>query len=361
VRRGAPAALRELAQVDRAGELRLLERADSLAAHQVDEVDVELLAWLAAVGHALTPQLHRRFGAGRSLSTTRRRLLRLFEGALVDRWQPHRPDGGGLPICYAVAPAGQAVVADRRGGPTGDAPLPSSDRRWPARVRHDLHLAAWVIALEAALRAPVGLAGREASLQQPPRRRHGEGSTVLGPAGLAGAGRVAHDFLRTGQDDRRRPVTAFETVRPDCTIQDAPTGAAELYIELDLRSTARFDPARLERYDHLLAGWQRTQGSRREFGVVFVLRDEESVQTVCELADRVASACLSYPGEHPRDWSYRGRRSMWFCAEEDAHRGSLRAWQPPALPPSVRGPGAPGAPVEARLPLGETAVRSGAA
>ncbi|HEX4110245.1 MAG TPA: replication-relaxation family protein [Solirubrobacteraceae bacterium] len=343
-RRPAPEALRELAQLDSARELRPIAAADPEVEPRLDAIDVEMLVWLAGVGHALSTQLHRRFGAGRSLSTTQRRLRRLYEGGVVARWQPHRGDGGALPVVYALTPAGRRVLLERRrirlfereSAPASD----GTDGRWRAEVRRDIHLAAWLAGLEATLHTPLRILGRDEAVAHPPRRPHGSGDGSVGPGDLArGDGRVAHDFLRSDRDGRRGPARTFETVRPDCLVRAARAekDGPELMVELDLRSASRFAAARLERYDHLLTGWWSLRHpARRRPNVVFVLRDRGDALRVCALADRVVGACMAYPGEHPRDWEYPGRAAMSFCAEEDVHHGTARSWQIRRLPPSLR-------------------------
>ena len=60
--------------------------------------------------HVLSSQIHRRFNPGRAATTTQRRLKRLSDAGLVRRFQFHRRDGGGVPMCYAITVAGLELL-----------------------------------------------------------------------------------------------------------------------------------------------------------------------------------------------------------------------------------------------------------
>ncbi len=74
--------------------------------------------------HVLTSQIHRRFNPGRAITTTQRRLKRLSDAGLVERFQFHRRDGGGAPMCYSIAAAGLELLRsyERRGAARGERP-----------------------------------------------------------------------------------------------------------------------------------------------------------------------------------------------------------------------------------------------
>ncbi len=67
-----------------------------------ESLDLEILALVACMRHVLSSQIHRRFNPGRAATTTQRRLKRLSDAGLVRRFQFHRRDGGGVPMCYAI-------------------------------------------------------------------------------------------------------------------------------------------------------------------------------------------------------------------------------------------------------------------
>ena len=121
----------------------------------------------------------------------------------------------------------------------------------------------------------------------------------------------------------------------------APAGAIDLLVELDDRLPTGRAAGKLERYDHLLAGWsvhtRRTAAAGRAArSVVFVCRDRARARECARRADSVLSACRAYAGEYPADWEYPGRERILFVAERDAHEGLLHAYGVPRLPPEVR-------------------------
>ncbi len=231
---------------------------------------------------------------------------------------------------------------------------------------------------------PLTLRGTRESVLSPPLRLTAEGRTALGPGDLSLPGGCApHEFLRTGPDGERVQVERFETVRPDLTIElpgrlrertdadvsvateivaedkmtTAPGVAIDLLVELDDRLPTGRAAGKLERYDHLVAGWSvHTTRYGRRLGVppmvVFVCRDRARARECARTADAVLTACRAYAGEYPADWEYPGREGILFVAERDAHEGCLRGYGVPRLPPDVRVSAAHGDP-RARVPVAE--------
>jgi Replication-relaxation len=364
-----------------------------------DPLDLEVLALVAGMRHVLTSQIHRRFNPQRAVTTTQRRLKRLSDAALVERFQFHRRDGGGAPMCYVIAPRGREMLVahGRRDalahGEAGEARDPSSSSSPPSvaasvssaspsssslpvagdrrlrQARHDVHVTGWVLALERALGGrTLKLRGPEESVLSPPLRSTPAGRVAIGPGDLRlPGGRAPHDFLRTDAAGARVEVERFETVRPDASVEvgerallvetapgdgegrGAPSGGAGsagvcLLVELDDRLPTGLAAAKLERYDHLLAGWSMCaprftrRGAPRPL-VVFLCRDRPRARECARRADHVLSACRAYAGEYPCDWEYPGRAAVVFASERDAHEGHLLAYGVPRLPPEVRAAG----------------------
>jgi hypothetical protein len=425
----------ELIDLDAAHRLRWARAVASPRPLEPDPLDLEILALVAAARHVLTTQIHRRFNPKRALTTTQRRLKRLSDAALVERFQFHRRDGGGAPMCYVIAPRGLELLAAHgrvdlaelevgeerdpspqsssspsspasprsssslSAQPSSSSRLAASDRRL-RQARHDVHVTGWTLALERALGgSALKSRGPEESTLSPPLRSTPAGRVAIGPSDLRlPGGRAPHDFLRTDSTGARVEVERFETVRPDASIElpSAPGGGREgapvggigvggaggagaagvcLLVELDDRLSTRAHPsavAKLERYDHLLAGWSvcapRFAGRPSPSGcvpptgrggrvgasllVVFLCRDRPRARECARRADHVLSACRAYAGEHPWDWEYPGREAVVFAAERDVHEGLGIAYGVPRLPPNVRaaagGPGAREATIEAR-------------
>ncbi len=162
----------------------------------------------------------------------------------------------------------------------------------------------------------------------------------------------------------RVAVERFETLRPDAVVevpghsQSADTragaparvsglsvpqrgSAVDLLVELDDRLSTGGWLAKLERYDHFLAGWSvhtSRYGRRREAGAVtvFVCRDRARARDCARRADSALKACRAYAGEYPFDWEYPGRERILFAAERDMHEGLTGAYGVPTLPPEVR-------------------------
>jgi len=383
-----PDSYRELVELDDAHSVRWAKAVLQPRSLVPEPLDLEILALVACMRHVLGSQIHRRFNPGRAVTTTQRRLKRLSDAGLVRRFQFHRRDGGGVPMCYAVTAAGlellhahdrltvlgQDDVETLSGPPSPAAPVEGD--RLLRQARHDVHVTGWVLALEHAVDgAPLKLRGASESVLSPPQRSGAEGRAALGPSDLTlPGGRAPHEFLRTDPRGERVQVERFETVRPDVSIElpgalreriaaqaraaemgiaegmsaeDMVTEAAvqvgtiDLLVEFDDRLPTGRSAAKLERYDHLVAGWAvHTNRYGRRLGVpplvVFVCRDRARARECARRADVVLTACRAYAGEYPIDWEYPGREGIMFVAERDAHEGLLRGYGVPRLPPDVR-------------------------
>ncbi len=207
---------RELVELDLAHSVRWARPVAAPIPLQPDELDVDMLELIARLGHVLSSQLHRRFNCGRAITTTQRRLKRLSDAGLVERFQFHRRDGGGVPMCYVISAAGLELLSlserDVVPSTTGSGAAASrasggglqrgglSRSRGLAQLRQarrDVHLAGWVLALLAAEGdGRTRLRGREESVLSPPSRALGPNRAPLTPAQLClPDGRVPHDFL----------------------------------------------------------------------------------------------------------------------------------------------------------------------
>jgi Replication-relaxation len=383
--RTPPDSYRELVDLDGAHSVRWAKPVLEPKSLNPEPLDLEIIALVACMRHLLSSQIHRRFNPGRAATTTQRRLKRLSDAGLLRRFQFHRRDGGGVPMCYAITTLGLELLhthdrltaveegdVEALSGPTSPAAPVEGDRMLRG-ARHDVHVAGWALALEHAVDgAPLGLRGASESVLSPPLRSTPDGRRALGPADLSlPRGRSPHEFLRTDSAGARVPVERFETVRADLTIElpgrlreriaadahaaegivtesgagapgaAAEIGALDLLVELDDRLPTGRGAGKLERYDHLLAGWSvHTTRYGRRLGappaVVFVCRDRARARKCARGADAVLTACRAYAGEYPADWEYPGREGILFVAERDVHEGLLRGYGVPRLPPEVR-------------------------
>jgi hypothetical protein len=375
---------RELVELDRAYSVRWARRVESPRPLAPDRTDLEMLALIASLKHVLTSQLHRHINPSRAVTTTQRRLKRLSDAGLVERFQFHRRDGGGVPMCYVITPAGLGLLhADDRLSAPADGPdavhaasVCSRAGGEPSlrEARHDVHVAGWVLALARLLHnARPTVRGPDESVLSPRLSSTRDGRAWLAPADLRlPGGRVPHDFLRTDPRGQLTAVESFETVRPDAIVELAgvggtrPGGAGEgldgacganlapgaptatqdpwgidVILEFDDRLASGRGIGKLERYDHFLAGWSvhtRRYGRRLEAMplVVFVCRARGRARECARRADAVLRACRAYAGEYPFDWEYPGRERVLFASERDVHERLLCGFGVPRLPPDVR-------------------------
>jgi hypothetical protein len=342
------ASYRELVDLDLAHSVRWAKRPTTAKTLDPDLLDLEMLALIERCTHVLSSQLHRHFNPQRAITTTQRRLKRLSDAGLVERFQFHRRDGGGVPMCYVISASGRELLRARdrlEGSVESDAAERTArrdDHRRLRRAGRDVHLAGWALALLRALGdAQVVLRGFEQAVLSPPQRTVPTGRVALGLAELRlPGGRTPHDFLRTDGSGEEVEIDRFETIRPDSIIEVA-AAQIDLLVEFDGRVPRGPQAAKLERYDHFLAGWSvhtRRYGSRRQATpvVVFVCRDRLTARKCAGAADSILRACRAYAGEYPFDWEYPGRERTLFVAERDAHEGLLHAYGIPRMPPQVR-------------------------
>ena len=383
----------ELVELDRAQSVRWVSATVRHAALDADAWDLDVLTLIGAAGHVLSTQIHRRFNAGRGVTTTQRRLKRLSDAGLVERLQFHRRDGGGVPMCYVLSARGAELINPN--GAEHDPPSTQMHARRPNRpasaasarlmhARRQVHAAGWALALERALRvSALKLRGEPESVISPPLCSSPNGPRAIGPMDLRlPAGRTPHDFFRPQDGERDCEAEQFETVRPAVTIElprgalDAgdegtPPGrsasahsndgassdstgspALDVMVELDDRLPVGRAAGKLARYDHFLAGWSahvRRYGRRLEATplVVFVCRDRARARECARAADSLLRACRAYAGEYPIDWEYLGRDAVVFVGERDVHEGTLAGYGVPRLPPNLRVEAAHGDPFAA--------------
>jgi predicted transcriptional regulator len=343
---------RELIELDGAHSVRQAKAPAPLRPVALERLDLEMLALIAAMRHLLTSQLHRRFNRGRAATTTQRRLKRLSDAGLVERFQFHRRDGGGIPMCYVITAAGAKELADRELHAPADVASVREDRL--RQARHDVHVAGWVLAFADATCA---VRGPQEAVLTPPTRAGADGRQMLTPRDLRlPGGRMPHAFFYTDASNQRVELERFETIRPDAivTLGGSAEGGVptDVIVELDDRLAIGRTARKLERYDHFLAGWSlhtRRYGTRAQAVplVVFLCRDRGRARECARRADAALTACRAYAGEYPRDWEYPGRERITFASERDIHEGLACAYGVPRVPPEVRVQAAHGDPTAA--------------
>jgi hypothetical protein len=306
------------------------------------------------VRFALATQVHRRFFADRSYSTTQRRLRRITQAGWVQRFQFFRESGASSALVYLVTDDGITVAKDAIGPrgpylkPRREWSAPSTDDPAMRRARHDLHVNAWVLAVQALLGDAVrSVRGPRGSHVAPPARTVGGERIAYGPADLPlPGGRTPHGFLRTDLHRRRVEVERFRAIEPDATLElrfqhGERRWHTDLFVELDRTFKPSKNIDKFERYDHMLAGWSRHKDRYTKYLpdpplVAFICRDQSNAKEFCRAADPVVTAAHAYGGEYPAEWPRPARDRMFFVAERDAHEGRLVGYALPPEPPDVR-------------------------
>ncbi len=349
----------ELVDLDAAHSVRWTKPATALLSVEPEPLDIEILTLICSMRHVLSSQIHRRFNPSRTATTTQRRLKRLADADLVARFQFHRRDGGGVPMCYTITSAGRRLVREQSAsspresieevGVDGNKRASSNDERLLRQARHDVHVVAWVVALQQALpNRLMELRGPDQSTITPPSRsRQGE-QTMLSLAELSlPGGRTPHDFLRTLDSGPGLRSSAFKRSVP----MPPYTQATVASCSWSWTTASPKDPPPRSwsaTTTSLPAGRSTCARYTRPAvnlpTVVFVCRDGSRARECARRADRILIACRAYPGEYPADWDYPGRGLVLYVAERDVHHGSLAAWGLPRLPPEVRVDGAGGDP-----------------
>ena len=294
-----PESLAELRDLDGATRVRWLaggtSRPRSLS---LEAGELELLSWIASARCVLSSQAHRRLNPGRALSTTQRKLKRLADAGLIARFQLHREDGGGVPMCCVPTDRGFELLelSGRRAPVLTDPALPG--------LRDDLHTVGWLLALETAL--------------------GGELTSVLGPgrARLAPPNDCSEKLmgLAAGEYGRGFAANAFAVLRPAAAVALASAPGELLVVRAGV-------DVELE----LLAGWWRVSDRYRPRGgpprVVVLCGDDEAARKLALEASDYLVAHVASIGAHPGAEAYGGRTHIWFAGEEGVHFGQLVGWQ----------------------------------
>lgn len=349
-RAGGPEGLRELAAyVDPLLGIRDFEQKDPPEQRdpperlpRMDAKDYAILALLDRVGLALPGMLRRAVMPGVAERTMRGRINdKLYRNGLVARWPIVLRDAprGALPYLYSLTRYGLEVAQARQ----PPAVPPTREFRQlevekDARIRHDLHMLAWVIELHRLL-------GDQAT---------DKWRTPRWPAGVCAV-------PQTGTGRSRRAVTLKDIKRPkhvgifDVDSKDIariePDAICEiklleerlsfdLLIELDLADRASYNLEKFRRYDAFLTAWwsetRRYQQLGTRPGVLFVCTTAEIAMSYARAADGLMRGSIAVTGSAAHERYYPGREHVWFASESDIHEGDLTMLALPSLPPETR-------------------------
>jgi hypothetical protein len=309
--------------------------------------DVRALTMLHCHGPLLTTQLGREVWPERSERTVQRKMEAMYRHGLVNRF--HMATAIRHPYIYTLAEPGFKVAKD---GPNDDGrnyldptvkfsaandeipdptPLDSNWRESELKsglyVLQNLHSAGWALA-----------AGK--LLSDAAKRIHGSRESscaVRPPRGFGTRAEVAMRGNRSVGDLRlERFLPIWADARLDVRVPGQPM--THWYIECDRSGRPSKNLKKFAAYDAMFNGWgQALNGYQQHLPIViFVCMNERSVLGHLVAADRELTGWVAGLVGKLEDRVYYGRQRIWFVTEIDIHRGSLRAWRVPDLPPATR-------------------------
>ena len=268
------------------------------------------------------PMIHELWWGGGSLWPTQRRLQKLFNAGLLERFRPVSLRGS-YPWTYHLGERGHAMLRDSGLCEIGWRYRPRAIHEF-GHVLHELQLNAWVLAY----RRHVG----EAFLSW-------EGETLIEPERKTpdrqrdAIMRLPGDETAQGlRDERERPV------RPDAVIEiSRESGEAPFKVLVEFDRTRRVDKnfEKFRRYDTFLNWWWHRSPEALDGPdpfVVFVCQDEQQQTEFLRAADCELTGCqVPYWGDVDRHY-YVGRDRILFALEAGAHAGELTAKRVPKWP-----------------------------
>lgn len=249
-----------------------------------------------------------------------KRLTKLFNAGLVERFRPITRTGGSFPWTYQLGVEGHRLLRD-----VGEL---DARARFELRkiydyryVLHEIHLNSWVLAW---------------------RRHAGDRildwhaeTEVISPTDLRKPERLDDERLIKGLRDARPRL-----VRPDAIIETARQtreGVRAFLIEYDRTRRVDKNFEKFLRYDALLCWWWRhswLEQYRDPPYVVFVCQDEGQLATFLQTADRELTGHLWHASDGADGHDYVGREQILFAVEVDLHANDGTAWRVPRLPRS---------------------------
>jgi Replication-relaxation len=314
-----------------------IDRRDGLTPIEIQRRDAAIVRDVWRYKLLATAQLQELWWPGRSQRAAQKRLTRLFQAGLLERFRPVTRRGS-YPWIYQLGPEGHKLLRN--------AGLIPPRQRYERRdiydytyVLHDLHLNSWVLAYRRALRGAL---------------LEWDGETAIEPPKPAHKGQLRLDDnwnvegLKAQQARTVVPDAVLEIARPD------RHGSRVFLIEYDRTTRVDKNYEKFRRYDSFLTWWWRhtpyaDQGAPP--WVLFVCQNEQHRDKFLAAADHDLMGRLWHPSATPTENHYPGRRRILFACEADAHANVLEARRLPGFPP--RDPSRRGAAAEAgrvRLP-----------
>jgi Replication-relaxation len=266
-----------------------------------------------------TEQLQELWWPTRSQRAAQKRLTKLFQASLLERFRPVTRRGS-YPWIYQLGPKGHKLLQG--------AGLIPARQRYERRdvydytyVLHDLHLNSWVLAYRRALHAALLDWDGETLIEPPPPAR---GSQL----------RLDDNWSAEGLKAPRP-----RTLAPDALLEIARAdrqGSRLFLVEYDRTTRVDKNYEKFRRYDAFLTWWWRHTPlvDRGEPPwVLFVCQDQQHRDKFLAAADRDLTGHLWHPAADPSEQHYPGRRRILFASEADVHGGILEARRVPGYPP----------------------------
>jgi Replication-relaxation len=265
-------------------------------------------------------QLQELWWPTRSQRAAQKRLTKLFQSGLLERFRPVTRRGT-YPWIYQLGPEGHKLLQN--------AGLIPARQRYQRRdvydytyVLHDLHLNSWVLAYRRALAGAL---------------LEWDGETAIEPSPAARRAQLRLDDNWSAEGLKApRP----RTVAPDALLEIAGDNGEHgrlFLIEYDRTTRVDKNYEKFRRYDAFITWWWRhTPLLDREAPpwVLFVCQDEAHRDKFLAAADRDLTGHLWHPATQLSENHYLGRRRILFACEADVHAGILEARRVPGYPPS---------------------------
>ncbi len=254
-----------------------------------------------------SPQIRELHWPNRVPRVVNKRLAKLFQAGLLERFRPISRSSGSFPWTYQIGAEGHRLLRE-----VGEL---HSRSRFELRkvydyryVLHEIHLNAWVLAW----RRNAG----DRVLDWLPE------SEIVPPSELRRPERLKDERLIKGIRDSRPRL-----IRPDAIVETARTtgGARVFLVEYDRTRRVDKNFEKFLRYDALLCWWWRhtwLAQYRDPPYVVFICQDEEQRATFLDVADRELTGHLWHATS---GGEYVGRDQMLFVTEPAMHAGEALA------------------------------------
>jgi hypothetical protein len=298
------------------------DRRDAIVPMAIQPRDFALVRDVWRYKFLTAPMIHELWWGGESLWPAQRRLHKVFDAGLLERFRPISLRGS-YPWTYHLGERGHAMLRDSGVCEIGWRYRPRVIHEF-GHVLHELQLNAWVLAYRRRLgEAFVSWTGE--TLIEPERKTPEQQRAAVMQLD-------SDDTVHGLRDERERPVC------PDAVVEVAgEPGDAPFKVLVEFDRTRRLDKnfEKFRRYDTFLTWWWNRSSEALdgpEPFVLFVCQDEEHQAHFLGAADFELTGCQMPYWSEPGRERYVGRERIIFAVEGDAHAGELVAKRVPKWP-----------------------------